>query len=48
MVDETMSVAVSKHNEKVKAEAWGHIVKERSMAMGSTESHPICEEIGSV
>ena len=48
MVDETMSVVVSKHNEKVEAEAWGHVIKERSIAMGGTESHPIHEEIGLV
>ena len=48
MVDESMVIAASKHNEEVEAEAWGHVIKERSMAMGSTESHPIHEEIGLV
>ena len=41
-------VMVSKDNEKVEAEVWGHVIKEGSMADSSTESHPIREEIGSV
>ena len=48
MVDESAAIASSEHNEEVEAEAWGHVVKERSMAMGGTESHPICKEIGLV
>ena len=47
-VDESLVVAASKDNEEVKAEAWGHIIKERSMAMGGTESHPIHKQIGLV
>ena len=41
-------VAAAKDDEKVKAEVWGHIVQEGSMAKGSAESHPIREEVGSV
>ena len=48
MVNESMAEAASEHNKEVKVEAWGHIIEKRSMAMGSTKSHPICEQIGSV
>ena len=48
MVDESMVIAACNHNEEVEAEAWGHVIKERSVAMGGTESHPICKEVGSV
>ena len=43
-----MAVMVSEHNEEIKVEGWGHVINERSMAKGSTESHPILEEIGLV
>ena len=41
-------VVASEDNEEVEVEAWGHIIEERYMAMGGTESHPISEQIGSV
>ena len=43
MVDESLVVVESKDDEEVEVEAWGHIVKVRSMTMDGTESHPICE-----
>ena len=48
MIGESPVVAASEDNKEVKAEAWGHIIKERSMTMGGTESHPIREQIGLV
>ena len=48
MVNECTAVPVSEHNEEIEVQAWGHIVKERSVAMGGTESHPIREQIGLV
>ena len=48
MVNESAVVAASEHNKEVKVEAWGHIVMERSMAKGGTESHPIHKQIGLV
>ena len=48
MVNESMAVVASEHNKEVKVEAWGHIIKERSMGMGGTESHPLCLQIGLV
>ena len=47
-VDESMMVMASEDDEEVKAEVWSHIIQEGSMAKGSTESHPICKEIGLV
>ena len=43
-----MTVMAAKDDEEVKAEVWGHVIKEGSVAKGGTESHPIHEEIGSV
>ena len=45
VVDESLVVEASKDDEEVKVEAWGHIIKERSMAKGSAESHPICKQM---
>ena len=41
-------VTVSEDDEEVKAEVWGHIIEEGSVAECGTESHPIHKEIGSV
>ena len=47
VVDESLVVEASKDDEEVKVEAWGHIIKEKSMAEGlAAESHPIRKQIG--
>ena len=48
MVNESPAVAASKGNEEVKVEAWGHLIEERSVAMGGAESHPIHKQLSSV
>ena len=45
MVDKPTLVMAAKDDEEVKAEGWGHVVEEGSMAKGGAESHPIREKI---
>ena len=47
-VDETAVVSAPKDNEEVEMKGGVNIIKEWSMPKGSTESHPIHEQVGLV